>query len=580
REDRFVALGRPFTVRAEEAVPAALGRPAPEAAHLVLFAARPQPLAGTSLAGVLPTVTQGERSREADLVLANHWGVYGVWYDLAAGPARLGGGSGALYVEPRALELPAGGIERLEVPLLGRPLLDVTLVLPREAREKPLELAVRGVPEGGELARVELPRTAGRHRFQDGLVAGPAEAVLTTHLGVFRRRVELAAGEEAFLELEPELIEIAGIVRRGGEPHPATVRFRTVAGDTVEAATDEEGAYRALALQPLAWVAVDLDGVEQEPFEDFLMPPLRRSGELDFDLSDAEITVRVVDARSGAGIGGAVLGVRSEYASPAAEGEDERAPARDRGRALGRSHTADGEGVVRLPPPRPGRLSIGASADGYRPPAEPLIVEVPDPPIDHELEIALEPVGETVAVRLTLPGGAPAAGAEVMRVDGTPRPGPGLFTGRADEAGVVQVPVEPRGGLLLVRHPAAASAVVDWTRRAGEEAVAHALPPPAPAPLALRVLDPSGEGPARGAGVTLWLGDRRLSGGVLAWLTEAPPRTDGSGTWISRRLPAQPLRVLAWSPPLGPEVEAGGYDALATEVPYPWPATVEIEAVR
>lgn len=580
-QERFVALGRPFTVPAGRAVAADLGRPAEAASHLVLFAARPLPLVNVPLAGVLPAVTQGERTREADLVLANRWGVYGVWYDLAPGPARLGGGSGELYVDPRALELPAGGIERLEVPLHGRPLLDVTLVLPREAREKRLELAVRTVPGGDELARVELPRTAGRHRFHDGLIAGPTEVVLSTAVGTFRRRVELTAGEETFLELEPELIEITGTVRRGGEPHAATVRFRTVAGDTVEAAADEEGGYRALALQPLAWVAVELDGVEQEPWEDFLMPPLRRSAELDFDLSDAAIVVRVVDARTGTGIAGAELGVRREEASPAAVGDDDLRAGTGRGRAYGRDHTADGDGVVRLPPPRPGRLVIHASAEGYRPAAEPLVVEVPDPPQDREVEIALQPAGATVAVRLTLPGGAPAAGAEVMRIEGAGgRPGPALFTGRADEAGVVHVPVEPTGGLLLVRHPAAASAVVDWARRAAEERVEHTLPPPAPVPLALRVLDPSGEVPASGAGLTLWIGDRRLSGGVLAWLTQAPPRADGSGTWISRRLPAQPVRVLAWSREIAAEIEAGGYDALATEVPYPWPATVEIEAIR
>jgi hypothetical protein len=584
---RWVALSPLFDVPAGRAVEAPLRRPAADAADLVVFAVDRPEDDRLALPAVEPTVAQEGRERRADLTLANAWGVWAVWYGLAPGPATLGGGSDRLYVEPQAVELAGGGVGRFEAALLRRPLLDVGLVLPREVREKPFELAVRAMPGGEELARVELDRRVGHHRFQAGLVAGPAEVVLDTHLGTFRRRVELAAGEETHLGLEPELIEVWGVVRHGGAPHPATVAFRTVAGDEVEAEAGEDGAYRALALQPLAWVEVGLDGVDQEPWADFLMPPLATGRELDFDLSDAVIAVRVVDAASGAPIGGAEVGVRSEYASPGDGGDGgdahvglpgtTRRPAPSRGRALGRDHAAGADGTVRLPPPRPGRLEIHATAEGYRPLAEPLVVEIPDPPQDREVEVALEPVGETLSLRLTLPDGSPAAGAEARRVEAAP-PHRALSTARADAAGVVAVPLEPRQGLLLLRHPAAGFGVLDWARRADEGAAAWTFPPAAP-PLTLRVLAPGGEAPARTAGIALWVDGRRLSDGLLYWLTGNPPRARG-GAWLARGLPAGPVRVLAWLPESDAEAASGALDSLADEVGFPWPATVEIEAVR
>ncbi|HEX2164264.1 MAG TPA: hypothetical protein VHM02_09970, partial [Thermoanaerobaculia bacterium] len=51
--------------------------------------------------------------------------------------------------------------------------------------------------------------------------------------------------------------------------------------------------------------------------------------------------------------------------------------------------TADAAGEVRLPP-RPGRMEIAAEAPGYRAAAAPTVVEVPDPPVDREVVLALD----------------------------------------------------------------------------------------------------------------------------------------------------------------------------------------------
>lgn len=394
REERYVALGR-ADVLAERTVATPLAAPRADRAALVVYVMHPPVAPWDEHVGVELTVSRDGEVRRADASVTTHWGVHAVWYDLPPGPAVLAGGNARQYLEPRPLELVAGEIDDFEGVLSRRPLLEITMLLPSLLRERPLALEVRKLPEGPGLDEVELPRTAGRHRFHDELVEGVLEVVLTTHVGKFRRQIDLTTEEEGFLTLEPELIELFGTVRRGGERHAATVRFQTVAGDPVEAVADEEGEYAALALQPLRWVDVELAEVEQEPWRDFFAPPLGESRELDFDVPDADLTVRVVDAVTREGIAGATVSVMNEYLRPARPGDEEEDDPGRRMRRLGQSHTAGETGLVRLPPPRPGQVEIGASADGYRP-GEAQELEIPDPPQDREIEIALQPHGRSI----------------------------------------------------------------------------------------------------------------------------------------------------------------------------------------
>lgn len=578
REERYVALGR-VDVLAERTVAAPLAAPRADRSALVVYVVQAPEAPWNEHVGVELTVSRDGEERRPDDSVTTAWGVHAVWYDLPPGPAVLAGGSFRQYLEPRPLELVGGEIEDVEAVLSRRPLLEVTMVLPSLLRERPLTLEVNELPEKERLAKVELPRTAGRHRFHDELVKGVLEVVLTTHVGKFRRQIDLTTEEEGFLVLEPEVIDLFGVVRHGGERHPATVRFQTVAGDPVEAEADEEGEYEAVALQPLRWVDVELAGVDQEPWRDLFAPAVDSSRELDFDVPDAEVTVRVVDATTGAGIAGAKVHVGNRYLPPAEAGGEEGEDRRGRERMIGQSHTADDAGLVRLPPPRPGRVEIHASADGYRAAGEPLRLEVADPPQDAALEIALEPHGERVAVHLTLPDGSPAAGAEVMRVD--PAAGGALYSGRADAAGVVEVPIEPAAGLLLLKHPGAAFAVVDWQPWAGEERVDWTFPPAAGRPLSVRVLDPAGDEPVHQAEISLWVEGRLLSGRTLMWLTGAPPMTRPNGFWRVEGVPAVTVRVLARAGGLrGEQQHLDALAGMATEIAFPWPELAEVRAVR
>jgi len=584
-EEQLLALSPPFAVRPGATTPAPLTEPSAEESFLAVYLERAPGSSQDSLANVSLEVSPGEAVIPADASVPTEWGVYGYWYSLAPGTATLTGGNASTYVEPQAIELTGGEIAYWEGPILDRPLLEVSMVLPSRLREKPLRLEVWRLPEEIELGSVELPRSASRHRFQAGLMAGTLEVRLGTHLGVYRKRVELLPGEEGFVGLEPELIELFGEVSLGGEPHPATLRFQTVFGDDVEAVADS-GRYEAVALMPLRGLSVELTDSPHVPWLDVFMPPIRRSQELDVDIADAEIVVRVLDAATRRPVPDAAVAVKNEYFDPEDEGRDpewgERSAeqGRRRGKMLARTYRADEEGRARLAPPRPGRLEIFPSAPGYHDSREAAqVLEIEDPPRDREVEVLLHPIGETVKLTLALPDGSPASGAEVMLVDSLWR-GKVLFHGRVGDAGVVEIPSEHSQGALLLKHPAAASAAIDWREWAAKGEARWRFAAAAETALVLEVTDPAGEEPVRGARVALFLDGRRISGMPLRWLFEGPVGTDSNGHWTASRLPRSGVRVLAWESTVDQEATAGGLDNFALNVEYPWPSTVEVRVVR
>lgn len=576
RRERYAALGDELEVVAGRTVSAPLSSSPGEGAVL-LYASLARGASPEALTGLEPTLSREGRELRPAFTVTTNWGMYRGWRGVEPGPALLSAGNELLYLDSRSIELVGGEVIGIEEALAARPLLEVTLSLPPLLREKPLTLEVRRLPGREPLARAELPRDAGRFRFQDGLVNAPLEVELATHVGPYRRQVDLTAGGEAFLALEPELIEVHGTVRLDGERHAAAVAFQTVSGQRATAEAEEDGEYRVIALQPLTWVEVRLAGMEQEPWRDFYMPPIDRSKALDFDLPNAEMTVRVIDAVTGEGIGGASVGVRNEHWP-----SDELAAAADargRGTVIATSHRADERGQVRLPPPRPGKLDVYASAPGYRVPDEPLRLEVADPPPDRTVEVRLEPIDDAVSIRLSLPDGSPAAGARVARVDSLAF-ATTYFSDHADAQGIVKVPMEPADGLLLLKHPAAAFGIVEWRAQRNRQDDEWIFPPAADQPLTVRALDPAGEEPVARAEISLWVGDTKLSGRAMAWLLDADGVTDRHGFWRVQGLPRSPLRVLARSRHLREEAQAGRLDSLAAEIPFPWPAQVEVHTIH
>ncbi len=575
QRQKYVALSRPFQVRGRTTTAVPLDRPQ-GVAHLIVQAHRRhvEPGEQDETRPEKMVLRRQGREMQPDLVVSTADRIYAVWYELAPGPAEVRGSSKEGFFEPHKVDLLAGQIEYVKGELKPRPDLEVQLKLPAELKEEKLTLEVRHLPSKEAVDHAALRPADYSHRFE---AVPPAllEVELQTSFGPYSRQVDLSSGEDGFLLLEPDLLTLRGAVYHGDEGHPAKLTFNTVAPETKEVRTDEQGAYKVVLLDPVRSVSIELDEVETAPYVDFFSPAVAESKELDFHIPDADIQVKVLDSATRKGVPGAFVAIRNVYLQEddAGEGSTEL---KKKERVVSQSAETDKMGTARLAFLRKGSLEIRASAEGYSPLRQPVQAQVVDEQSDQSYEVLLQPVGETVALRLRLPNGAPASGAEVMLVDSL-ESGQGLFSERADREGVIKTP-RKQAGILLVKHPAAAFLVREWRPQEDEDEMAWDLPPAADRPLTVHVKDAAGKSAAARAEMVLWLDGRRLSGGVLAWLAGTRPMADSNGYWTGTNLPRKPVALLAWGLQARQDARSGSLDSQAVRIEFPWPDPVEVRA--
>jgi hypothetical protein len=200
---RYVALSRPFRVVAGKTVEVPLARPE-NVADLIVQVRRPRATLTVDDDDyeLRLEVVRGAETVPPDVTVATATTAYGVWYDLAPGPAELRGGTWNHAIEPQRLELGAGAIENRVAKLQPRPTLDVELVLPAELEREPAVLELRLLPVGEVVARRSLLPGSRQQRFER-LPPGVIEVELQTRLGSYDRKVELAPAEEGYLLLVP-----------------------------------------------------------------------------------------------------------------------------------------------------------------------------------------------------------------------------------------------------------------------------------------------------------------------------------------------------------------------------------------
>jgi len=121
---RYVALSRPFEVKAGEVLSAPLETPSARRSHLVVYVDRPPGAPELSIPGFEITVTQPDGPHAADVAVETPWGLYAFWYDLAPGAWTVEGANDRLYLEPARLRLEGGEITRFQDTLA--PLLDLS----------------------------------------------------------------------------------------------------------------------------------------------------------------------------------------------------------------------------------------------------------------------------------------------------------------------------------------------------------------------------------------------------------------------------------------------------------------------
>lgn len=568
-------ITRPLRVAAGSPVPLALESPS-DKTQLVLRARRgPDPAREEAeLDETMKLFVDGKEIPPRATASASD-SFFAFWYDLAPGVADLEVEWRGRFLD-RALDLPPTEVVTVDGDLRPRPNLTIDLALPSPLRAESLLLRIHS-QRTDRLVHSEKIRPGTTRRILNRLPAIPLRAELVTPFGAVTRAVDLTAGGDGYVLLEPELTTVFGVVRRGGEPHRATVQFTTTRGAQRGTSTDEVGRYEVVAVEPLVAVKVNLVDVGQAPWMDYFTAPLAETTELDFDLPATDHRLRVFDRTTGEGIEGARLIYRNSYTpEPRPQGEREPAQAGRPARTVAQTITTDTEGVAHLPPLRVGSLQIRASADGFKVLRDPLEVQVPDLETSLSLEIGLDPISEGPVLRVLLPGGLPASEAEFQVLDSL-QTGTALARGTLALDGTAVLPEGCTTGILVVRHPAAGSSARPWSAPAGSEASPVVLPPSSAIPLRVVPVRGAGADPEFRAEVAVASEAGWVSGGALRWLFGAT--RDGRGGVVLSSLPAGPVRLLAFSPERSQDARVGALDGVAATVPWPWQGSAEVPVV-
>jgi len=576
RRQTYVALSRPFEVKAGASVEAPLELPI-DVAHLVVQVKRRVGASTIDGYDVQMRLARAGTETAPDVKVSTATTVYAFWYDLDPGPAVLAADSPDDFLDRQSLDLLPGEIERITGSLRARPGLDVQIDLPAAMEDEDLSLEVLSVPDESVIATQALAHNMRTVRF-DKLSPGLFKVVLKTSVGSFSRQVDLSEGEDGFLLLEPALIVVSGTVYRGTDGHPAQLEFHTVRRTTAEARADDLGAYQVMLIEPLRSVSIKLASTDEAPFFEFFPNAISETQELDFRVPAGRFSVKVFNALSGEAIPGAQILLRNLFAARGGDEEESGAIRPQSDMTVAQEVKTDDSGVALLPPLRSGSVELLALADGYAKMDEPVSAAIIDPDKDQTFEVPLRPMGSTVALRLTLPDGTAAADAEILLVQDLG--GSEVHSGRADVEGVVEVPGESQGAILLARHPAAGFLVRLWTPIEGEEEVHLQLSPRADHPLHVVVKDPSGEDAVPRAELAVWVNGHRLSGRILAWLADARPSADANGIWRGYNFPRGEVSVLAWRQVVRGQAYAGVLDGLAVDIEFPWPDRIELHVVQ
>ncbi len=559
----YIALGRPVEVSHGRLTYVRPEPPVAESSDLLVVLERPRFITDSAHYDV-DLILAGS-GRQPDITVPASDRLYALWYGLQGSFITLQATSARVFLEPVDIAMRPGKVEVFRGSLRSLPNVDVHLELPAGAPDQDLAIAVLDLPGRTGLRRFELPPASTTRRLER-LPARSLEIILEMPPWVLRESVDLSDGESRSVWFRPTPVLIEGTVYRGQAGHRASVSFRTnpfKPRDELVVETDDSGRYEAMLFRSGFYtILVRPQGVRGPPFREYTAEPIMESTTLDFHIPASTYRVRVFDAVSSDGIAGAEVVSDNEFAN---------------GRGSSFPIVTGQDGLADLQPLRPGRVVLTAKAKGYLP-SEPLVREVGNDSEEHVLTVELTPVGRFSELRLTLPDGAPASGAQAraqVALDNSPP----LWEGRSDGEGGVDIPDLADGAWLLLRHPQAGFLVRRWRARGAE--ADWALPTASP-PLAIRVLRPWGEAPARWAQLTFWVDDVPVTGTSLAWLTSSRVSgTDARGIWRGYNLPRSSIKVLAWMPHdvtarNSPEMLA----SLAVPLSPPWAEVVEIQSAE
>lgn len=570
-EKRYLAASRPVEIPADGTVE--LLPTADRGVSDLMVILRRTEMAKAAAEDDLELLVEDGAGREGapDVLVPGAEWVYALWYDVDGRVARVSADSSKSYLGPTEAVLDPGGVAVLRGELLPRPHLDVRLELPPGLKPDKAVLKLLRADDQTLVSERELPLDPEATTRIDGLPAARLWATLILEnkpLWRFDEMVDLRTGNSDRVTFRPRPIVLSGTIYHGDEPTPGEVKVRVfntqridMEGATFEAEVDEDASYRAMLYSGgRFFIEVDLPGVPGPPMPVLHVPYIRADTEFDIHVPRSSARVRVQDGQTGEPIERALVLAYNEFVLEFLEPVEH-------GSAPSWTWTDD-EGWAELPPMYPGELTVTVSKEGYLK----LEQEVPDgirSGAVTEVAVELDPAGGITPLRLLLPDGRPAMGAEV-RAQSSVWNDPPQWEGTADAEGWVQVPSEAEGHWILVRHPEAASWIERWEPLPGEESITWNLLPSAGA-VTFRTVGLDGD-PVGWTEFAVRFPVTWVTGQTLAWLTRsrvAASRRDA--LWTAQHLPADDLRVYAGDPTTLSLAIHGLLNGTAVEITPPWP---------
>ena len=514
---------------------------------------------------------EASQVRAPDLLVPGAEWVYALWYGVDGRAAQVQAGSGKAYLDPTEAVLEPGGVAVLRRELLPRPHLDVRLDLPPELQPEKAVLKLTRRDDKRLVQEQELPLDPDAVTRIEGLPPARlwASVILESKpLWRLDELVDLRDGSGREVVFRPRPSVLSGTIYHGAEPTPGEVTIRVfdtqridMEGATFEAEVDEDGTYRAVLYDGgRFFIFVDLPGVPGPPMPILHVPYIRGDTEFDIHVPRSSARVQVRDGQTGEPIAAAQVTAGNRFVL-------DRLEPVERGSAPSGALTGD-DGWAELPPMYPGELFVTASKEGYLKPVEGVQDLIREGEVT-EVVVELEPQGKTAPLRVLLPDGRPARGAEV-RSQPSIWNEPPLWEDRTDSEGLAHVPPAAEGNWILVRHPDAASWIEKWEPRPGRELVTWTLRPAAGA-VTFRTVGLDGD-PVAWADFAVRLPRTWVTGQTLAWLTRSRvAASHRNALWTARHLPAEELRVYAGDPTTLSLAIHGLLEGTALQISPPWP---------
>jgi carboxypeptidase family protein len=553
RRGEIVAVSRPMTIQRGVAEEAQWEQPIDGFAQMVALLTWPPNERDSAERPASLTLVSETSHHPPDAVFDTDEWLLGIWYRATSGDQMLEVQSDVVYLPENQIHIRRGRLNVVKEEL--RPLPSLVLSAGDEAGDEWPELigVIRDAATGAALR--ETPVRLGEQVVIEHLPPRQLQVILSVgNAWRFARPADLRQTEQGMVEFGLSPFRVAGQLIEADQPVKGTVSFRSdERWFAVQA--DERGRFEfdAWSAGRYIYEARAAGQDEKAPAYSSTIVLSASTPEITIRLPSERLRVRVTDADTDAPLKDAAVSLRNTWIDPA-EGQ----------RRFASRFAVDAKGEVTLPPIHVGEAELMVQAPGYVSDEQAIAIANGT---DRLLRVALRRE-DTSAVRIALPNGAPAAGAEAVAFA---QGAMAAWRGTTDNTGRLQIPNRFRGAFIVIRHREAASAAVlfDDVLLAREDIRLQA-------PATELHVKAEGENIANPA-VVIWLNGVRLDGFTTAFAVWAPlPFVDHTGVWRARNLPTSDVRVLVTPPPNLERVRTGALDAVFTTVRFPWTGVVPV----